>query len=53
MCPLMEMEIEDSLCFDISMVSEGMAPERTVDTKIRKIRDYKEICKRCKYHRND
>ena len=53
MCPLMEKEIEDSLCFDISMVSEGMAPERTVDTKIRKIQNYKEICLRCKNHRND
>lgn len=53
MCPLIEKEIEDSLCFDISMVSEGMAPERTVDTKIRKIQNYKEICLRCKNHRND
>lgn len=49
----MEMKIEHSLCFDISMVSEGMAPERTIDKKIRESPNYKEICMRCENHRND
>ena len=49
-CPILQREISDSECFDISMVAERMAPERTVSKEVRSIENYKEICLKCKDH---
>ena len=49
-CPLLGREIEDGICFDISMVAEGMAPERTAPKEAR-IPGFKEICLNCREHR--
>ena len=52
-CPLLKKMIEDEICFDISMVSEELAPERTVPEEVAVIEGYKEICLSCKNHRED
>lgn len=51
-CPLIGY-IEEEICFDINMVADEMAPERTISKEVIKIKNYKEICKNCKYHDND
>ncbi len=50
-CPLMGV-IEDSICFDISMVAEGLAPLRTAPNQATEITDFKKICLNCKNHRD-
>lgn len=50
MCPVMGEIIEDIVCFDICMVSEGLAPERTAPKRAIEKPDMKEICLKCKYH---
>lgn len=52
-CPLMKEIIEDGVCFDISMVAEGLAPEYTAPKKIQNYENYKDICLSCKNHRYD
>ena len=52
-CPLMDSEIEDVVCFDISMVAEGMAPEYTAPREATRNSDYKSICLKCPNHRED
>lgn len=52
-CPLMNKEIDDGMCFDISMVSEELAPERTMPDEVASIECHREICLTCEYHRND
>ena len=42
-CPLMHGEIEDAVCFDISMVAEGMAPESTAPKEVTQQLDYKNV----------
>lgn len=37
-CPLMKEIIEDGVCFDISMVAEGLAPEYTAPKKYKIMR---------------
>lgn len=49
-CPILKKEISDGECFDISMVAERMAPERTVSREVRSVENYKEICLNCKDH---
>lgn len=51
-CPLYGANIDEMICFDITIASEGMSPERFVEKKIRKIKNYKEICLACKNHRD-
>lgn len=51
-CPLMEKEIEDGICFDISMVAENMAPERTAPEEARNKEGYRDICLKCKNHKD-
>lgn len=51
-CPLIG-KIEEEICFDINMVVDELAPERTISKEVIKIKNYKEICKNCKYHDND
>lgn len=50
-CPLMGKDIEDTVCFDIHMVSEGLAPEGTVPEEVTAVPDYKKICLSCKNHK--
>ncbi len=38
-CPLMNEQIEDSVCFDISMVVEHLAPNYTMPAEIKDIED--------------
>lgn len=51
-CPLLSKEIDDGTCFDISMVAEKMAPEYTALQEAVKIPDYRNICLKCKNHRD-
>lgn len=50
-CPLLNKEIEDGICFDITMVAEHAAPERTAPKEAREIEGYREICLNCENHR--
>lgn len=52
-CPLMKGEIKDVVCFDISMVAEGMAPEHTAPEEVTKQMNYKKFCLNCPNHRED
>lgn len=52
-CPLMSGEIDDVICFDIHMVVEGVAPEYTAPEKAVRVPGYKDICLKCKNHRDD
>lgn len=52
-CPLMGENIDDVICFDIHMVVEGCAPESTAPEKAVQTPGYKDICLKCKYHRED
>lgn len=51
-CPLMREIIEEGVCFDISMVAEGMAPTRTAPEKAVNTADFKRICLECPKHRD-
>lgn len=51
-CPLLDKEIDDGICFDISLVAEKMAPEYTAPPEAVEIPDYKEKCLECKNHRD-
>ena len=53
LCPLMETEIDDGICFDIHMNVEGLAPAWTIPDEVLKITDYKQICLKCPNHRED
>lgn len=52
-CPLMKEKIDDGICFDISMVAEQMAPERTAPKKAIKTEGFRQICLDCPNHRYD
>lgn len=52
-CPLMNMEIDEGICYDIHMNVEGLAPEWTIPNKVLEILDYKKICLQCLNHRDD
>lgn len=52
-CPLMGEPVDDGICFDIHMVVEGCAPEYTAPKKAVQTPGYKDICLKCKNHRND
>lgn len=51
MCPIMQKEIEDVVCFDIHMRVEGLAPDWTVPEEVLLTPDYKKICLSCTNHR--
>lgn len=51
-CPLIG-NIKEEVCFDINMVVDGLAPTGTINEKVLKIENYKEICQKCKYHNNE
>ena len=52
-CPLMKEKIDDGICFDISMVAEHMAPERTAPKKATRTENFRQICLDCPNHRYD
>lgn len=52
-CPLMDGDIDDVICFDIHMVVEGGAPEYTAPEKAVQVPGYRDICLKCKNHRDD
>lgn len=52
-CPLMEREISMDECFDIHMVVEGAAPVYTAPEKATSVPNYREVCRNCRYHRED
>lgn len=47
------MQIDDTICFDISMVAEHLAPNHTMPKEIIDIDNYEEICLQCQNHRED
>lgn len=52
-CPLIGRDIEDTVCFDIHMVVEGMAPQRTAPKEVVQNPDFKKICLGCSNHREE
>lgn len=53
MCPLMNEEIDEAVCFDIHMVVDGGAPESTAPGKAVQTPGFREICLKCPNHRDD
>lgn len=51
-CPLCQRKIEDTDCFDICMVAEGLAPERTINKQVLVVKNYRKICVKCQNHRD-
>lgn len=51
-CPLCEREVTGDECFDISMVAEGMTPDRFLpaDVKPEQVKTNEITCLKCKYH---
>lgn len=53
-CPLMrDSPIDIGTCFDIHMVVSGEAPKWTAPDEIYETPDFKEVCNKCQYHRED
>lgn len=52
-CILLEKEIDEGTCFDISMVAEHLAPKSTMPQEVLLINNYEGICLNCPHHRND
>ena len=46
-------EIDVGTCFDIHMVVSGEAPKYTAPKLAVTKESFKEICKKCPYHRDD
>lgn len=51
-CPLMGEKIAEEVCFDVHCVIDG-APKRFAPSKVFQTENYEEICRNCKYHRDD
>ena len=52
-CSLLNTEIDNNgVCFDISMVVDGMADKTEAPREIFKIKNYKEICMNCGNHKS-
>lgn len=52
-CPLLEKQIDDGTCFDIHMVVEGLAPDRTAPEKAVNHPRRDEVCLKCEHHDMD
>ena len=53
-CPLLGWkDIDEGTCFDIHMVVEGNTPKWTAPEEIYQHDDYVNICRNCKFHRDD
>lgn len=53
LCPIINEFIDREDCFDVHMVIEDGAPVRTALKKICDVKNFKIICLKCKYHRDD
>lgn len=51
LCPIINEYIAEMECFDVHMVSEGIAPEFTAPINITCVNDYKETCLKCEKHK--
>ena len=51
-CPILKKKIEDSICFDISMVAEGIAPRWTAPDDAVIVDEFERICLNCKNHKD-
>ncbi len=49
-CPLVDAEIEDIECIENRDVVEQLIVESSMPEKYKQKVDWKEICKKCKYH---
>lgn len=49
-CPLVDEKIEDIDCIENSDVVEEMILEETMPDKYKKKKNWKKICKNCKWH---
>ena len=50
MCPLVEAEIEDIECIEVTDVAEQFLKEECISKKFKNKENWKEICKECKWH---
>ena len=50
-CPILKKRIEEEVCFEVSMISEGMCPARFAPDEILAVKDYAQICLNCENHR--
>lgn len=50
-CPLLKKNIEDIICFDITMVAEGAAPKWTAPKEATSVDGFEEICQNCQNHK--
>lgn len=50
-CPLLNnREIDEEECNVIAFAAEEIIPESQANQEAVKVRDYKEICSKCKFH---
>lgn len=49
-CPLIDKNIEDIDCIENRDIADGMIIESNMPSKYKQKQDWKEICKKCKYH---
>lgn len=49
-CDLIDSEINGNDCIIVCDVTDDMLKENVIDGKFTVKKDYKEICKKCKYH---
>lgn len=53
-CPLLKNKaIDEYTCFEIHTVVDGTSPENIAPVEVLKHSNYADICRNCKYHRND
>ena len=51
MCPILKKQINDTVCYDVHMNVEGLAPDWTIPEEILQVPEYQKICMKCKNHR--
>lgn len=51
-CPIISKDIDIGECVLIVDVSEGCVKETLLPSAVAKVKEWKEICKNCKYHDN-
>lgn len=53
-CPLLKgKKIDEYTCFEIHTVVDETSPKYIAPKEIFEILNYKNVCKTCKFHRND
>lgn len=51
-CPILNKDIDIGECVTIADVCDGVAKESVISDTVKKVTDWKEVCKNCKYHNN-